>query len=231
MKQKRYGLGWVPFAALTMAAWIGVPRPLFANASASLSQLNPEKQRSSDANGEQQSPSPRPQRSGSNGSGVNLHPRTPRNGAPAESPEPRPNPTQPQSGGPAVHPGIPDPRPSHPSAQGRPPIRPSPQPPAYHHTPHRRPRPNYRWGNNGWRLHQFFFGDGPRMQPTRRHYFFAGEYFPLLYLPYMQPIPPQILEYLPPVPPGYDIGYYDGYGLVYDPNTLMIISVIDLYRY
>ena len=69
------------------------------------------------------------------------------------------------------------------------------------------------------------------MQPTRRHYFFAGEYFPFLYLPYMQPIPPQILEYLPPVPSGYDIGYYDGYGLVYDPNTLMIISVIDLYRY
>jgi hypothetical protein len=33
------------------------------------------------------------------------------------------------------------------------------------------------------------------------------------------------------VPPGYEIGYYDGYCLVYDPYSLEIVSVIDLYRY
>lgn len=52
-----------------------------------------------------------------------------------------------------------------------------------------------------------------------------------MYLPYVQPIPVDLLEYLPPVPPGYEIGYYDGYGLVYHSSTLRILSAIDLYRY
>jgi hypothetical protein len=39
------------------------------------------------------------------------------------------------------------------------------------------------------------------------------------------------MVYLPPVPPGYEIGYFDGYCLVYDPYTLRIESVLDLYRY
>ena len=46
-----------------------------------------------------------------------------------------------------------------------------------------------------------------------------------------QPVPPDLLMYLPPVPPGYAIAYYDGYVVVYDPNTLYILSVIDLFSY
>jgi hypothetical protein len=58
-----------------------------------------------------------------------------------------------------------------------------------------------------------------------------GGYFPRIYLERIQPIPPDLTVYLPPVPPGYEVGYYDGYCLVYDPFTLRIVSVIDLYRY
>jgi hypothetical protein len=47
----------------------------------------------------------------------------------------------------------------------------------------------------------------------------------------LQPIPPDLMIYPPPVPPGYEVGYYDGYCLLYDPGTLRIVSVIDLYRY
>jgi hypothetical protein len=39
------------------------------------------------------------------------------------------------------------------------------------------------------------------------------------------------MTYLPPVPLGYEVGYYDGYCLVYDPNSLLVASVFDLYQY
>jgi hypothetical protein len=64
-----------------------------------------------------------------------------------------------------------------------------------------------------------------------RQHLFVGGYFPHVYLAYIRPLPPELIGYLPPVPPGYAMGYYQGYCLIYDPNTLMIISVIDLYRY
>jgi hypothetical protein len=86
-------------------------------------------------------------------------------------------------------------------------------------------------GGNGWRLHQFFLGDMRRLNRIHRYRFFAGDYFPRIYLANIQPIPPQLIGYLPPPPPGYAIGYYDGYCLVYDPISLEIVSVIDLYQY
>jgi hypothetical protein len=47
----------------------------------------------------------------------------------------------------------------------------------------------------------------------------------------MVPIPPSLIAYLPPIPAGYQIGYYDGYAIVYDPYTGMILSIIDLFNY
>ena len=70
-----------------------------------------------------------------------------------------------------------------------------------------------------------------RINRMHRQQFYVGGYFPSLYLRDLRPIPPSLLVYLPPVPSGYEIGYYNGYCLVYDPYTLEIISVIDLYRY
>jgi hypothetical protein len=102
----------------------------------------------------------------------------------------------------------------------------------YQH-PHYGPRrPTYVWGGgNGWRLRHFFLGDAPRMQRWHRNRLFTGAYFPAIYLENIQPVPPSLMEYLPPIPMGYEVGYYDGYCLIYDPGTLRIVSVIDLYLY
>ncbi len=37
-----------------------------------------------------------------------------------------------------------------------------------------------------------------------------------------------MLGYLPPPPPGYRIGYYGGYCVVYNPVTFVILSFVDL---
>jgi hypothetical protein len=58
--------------------------------------------------------------------------------------------------------------------------------------------------------------------------FAIGGFFPYAYIPYITPAPPSVLGYLPPVPPGYQIGYYQGYVVVYDPVTYFIANVIDL---
>ena len=34
--------------------------------------------------------------------------------------------------------------------------------------------------------------------------------------------------YLPPPPPGYMMGYFDGYVVVYDPVTYFVADVVDL---
>jgi hypothetical protein len=41
-------------------------------------------------------------------------------------------------------------------------------------------------------------------------------------------VPPDVYGYLPPPPPGYQMGYYDGYVVVYDPVTYFITNLIDL---
>jgi len=41
-------------------------------------------------------------------------------------------------------------------------------------------------------------------------------------------LPPNIYGYLPPPPPGYSMGYFDGYVVVYDPVSYFIANVIDL---
>jgi hypothetical protein len=93
-------------------------------------------------------------------------------------------------------------------------------------------RPPYHFdGGVGWRLHRYY---GPRMggiNRYRRPHFYAGGFFPQIWVGNIQPIPPELLMYMPPVPPGYAVGYYDGYCIVYDPNSLYILSVIDLFRY
>jgi hypothetical protein len=86
-------------------------------------------------------------------------------------------------------------------------------------------------GGNGWRLHQFFLRDMRRVDRWNRHQLFVGGFVPRTFVDWIQPIPPQLMVYMPPVPPGHAIGYFDGYCMVYDPYTLQIESVIDLYRY
>jgi hypothetical protein len=56
----------------------------------------------------------------------------------------------------------------------------------------------------------------------------VGGYFPYGDIGYLSALPPDLYGQLPPPPPGYRVGYYDGYVVVYDPLTYFIASVIDL---
>jgi hypothetical protein len=58
--------------------------------------------------------------------------------------------------------------------------------------------------------------------------FVMGGFFPLGYISYITAVPPTVYGYLPPPPPGYQMGYLDGYVVVYDPITYFIANVIDL---
>lgn len=63
---------------------------------------------------------------------------------------------------------------------------------------------------------------GPRLS------FHIGMYFPYVDIGYLSPVPPSMWGMLPPIPPGYQVGYYNGYVVVYDPVTYYIVGVIDL---
>lgn len=43
-----------------------------------------------------------------------------------------------------------------------------------------------------------------------------------------QPVPRAYYSEVPPPPPGYQYGYYDGYVVAYDPTTRIIADVLDL---
>ncbi len=58
--------------------------------------------------------------------------------------------------------------------------------------------------------------------------FTVGGFFPFGYIPYITPLPVGLYGHLPPAPPGYNMGYYDGYVVVYDPLTYFIADLIDL---
>jgi hypothetical protein len=62
----------------------------------------------------------------------------------------------------------------------------------------------------------------------RRPVFVIGGYIPFGDRGYFSPVPPDLIAYLPPVPPGYTIGYFDGYCVVYDPVSFAILNFIDL---
>jgi hypothetical protein len=55
-----------------------------------------------------------------------------------------------------------------------------------------------------------------------------GMYFPYAYIGSLSPVPPSMWGMLPSIPPGYQVGYYDGYVVVYDPVTYWIVGVVDL---
>ncbi len=222
------------FWTAVIGATISFPLSLYAmlgnppNLNAPQSEGRPTKQQSrassqNNENGRRGNHSPSQTRPPGNGTG-------PSQGAPGR-PSPAWRPAPPQHGGPWVKPGHPGFGPVHPPQTGHPGV-PSPRPPSHHPQHHGPGRPGYVWGGgNGWRLHQFFLGDMRGMNRRHRQDFYPGTYLPRIYLGSIQPIPPDLMVYLPPVPPGYSVGYYDGYCLLYDPYTLRIVSVVDLYRY
>jgi hypothetical protein len=63
---------------------------------------------------------------------------------------------------------------------------------------------------------------------ANRPVFAVGGFFPYADINYLEPLPPDVYAQMPPPPPGYQMGYYDGYVVVYDPISYYIADVIDL---
>jgi hypothetical protein len=144
------------------------------------------------------------------------------------NPPPRPNPgngnNRPQPGRPT--PGRP--QPGRPNPGGRPPSRPGPgRPPQWGRPPQNRPSYNFRPNNRSY-LHNYYGRSLLGINRLNRPRFTIGGFFPFAYIPYITPLPPQVYGQLPPPPPGYSMGYYDGYVVVYDPITYFIANVVDL---
>jgi hypothetical protein len=71
--------------------------------------------------------------------------------------------------------------------------------------------------------------DGPRnLPPGLRKKYYRNGTLPPGWQSRFRPLPPAALVQLPPVPYGYERGYYDGYAVVVDPRTRVIVDVVDI---
>ena len=160
----------------------------------------------------------RPQPPKPNPGGPQIQPVRPSPGGGNRPQPPRPNP----GGGNRPQPPRPNPgggnrpqppRPGRPPQWGRPPVQ----------------RPSYNFRRNDWAyLHRHYLRNLAYINLATRPRFVIGGFFPYNYIPYLTALPPDVYGYLPPPPPGYSMGYYDGYVVVYDPVTYFIANVIDL---
>jgi len=151
-----------------------------------------------------------------NPGGPQIQPVRPNPGGGNRPQPPRPNPGNrpPPRPGPGTRPPV------------RPPVRPG-RPPQWGRPPASRPSYGWRPNDRAW-LHRYYRRSLISINIGNRPRFTVGGFFPFAYIPYLTPAPPAVYSYLPPPPPGYQVGYYDGYVVVYDPATYFIANVIDL---
>lgn len=64
---------------------------------------------------------------------------------------------------------------------------------------------------------------------SHRAHLVRGSHLPNGWHEHMHALPPQYVRELPPPPQGYLIGYYDGYAVVYSPDTGVILEVVNVY--
>jgi hypothetical protein len=105
--------------------------------------------------------------------------------------------------------------------------RPGNRPPQWGRPPQNRPGYQFRPKDSSW-LRNYYRNRLVGINRARRPIFHMGGYFPYGDIGYLSPLPPAVYGYLPPPPPGYQMGYFDGYVVVYDPLTYFIANVIDL---
>jgi Ni/Co efflux regulator RcnB len=67
-----------------------------------------------------------------------------------------------------------------------------------------------------------------RVDRSHRPHFEPGQPIPQAYRHSITVAPASVRRGLPPPPAGYTIGYYQGYTVVYNPSTQIILSVLDL---
>ena len=97
----------------------------------------------------------------------------------------------------------------------------------YHYNPHAPYNPHYFRGADYIVLRQHY--EGPRDLPPglRKKYYRTGT-LPPGWEKRFQPMPIIVVQELPPVPVYYQRGYIDGYAVVYDRRTRMIVDAVDL---
>ena len=79
-------------------------------------------------------------------------------------------------------------------------------------------------------LRRHYDGDLKRVDRNRRPDFHAGQPVPNSYRGKIKPLPQNVRRGLPPPPRGYQMGYYGGYAVVYDPVSFTILQVMDILR-
>lgn len=139
-------------------------------------------------------------------------------------------PPQQQQGRPPQQANRPQQQANRPPHQANRPSQGQPQharPPQWGRPPANRPSYNFRPNDRNY-LRNYYASRLGRINRARRPVFRMGMYFPYAYIGYLSPVPPSMWGMLPPIPPGYQVGYYDGYVVVYDPVTYYIVGVIDL---
>jgi Ni/Co efflux regulator RcnB len=68
-----------------------------------------------------------------------------------------------------------------------------------------------------------------QVDASHRAHLVRGGHLPSDWHAHIHPLPPQYVRELPPPPAGYLMGYYDGYAVVYNPNTGLILEVVNVY--
>jgi len=79
-------------------------------------------------------------------------------------------------------------------------------------------------------MHRYYYRNLGYINRAHRPVWAIGGFLPYSYIPYLTPLPPHLYGYLPPPPPGYMMGYFQGYVVVYDPRTGFIVNIVDLLR-
>ena len=168
----------------------------------------------------------RPQRPGSS-SGGGAGPQRPGSGSrPSSRPQRPGGDSRPQPGGPAS--GGRPPVGGRPPSGGRPqPDRPGGRPSGWGRPPQNRPSYQFRPNDRG-ALHRYYHSHLSYINRARRPIFHIGGYFPYGDIGYLSPLPPSLYGQMPPPPFGYQMGYFDGYVVVYDPVTYFIANMVDL---
>jgi Ni/Co efflux regulator RcnB len=67
-----------------------------------------------------------------------------------------------------------------------------------------------------------------QQHPDKRHHISPGAKLPSDYRSRLKAVPSSYYRTLPPPPPGYRFGYYDGYVVAYNPTTQIVADVLDL---
>ena len=73
------------------------------------------------------------------------------------------------------------------------------------------------------------FREHDRIDAAHRPSFVVGGRLPRDWKGRIHPVPEVVYREFPPIPAGLQIGYLDGYAVVYDPVTLEIVEVLDVW--